>query len=163
MIENIPPPSEAKITPWARKIFKCNSTERVKVNNFYFKRRNKELIYHDLYHLEIAKLERIQIGKHQVSGIHGINIRLFHDSPITAEYNGILDEIRVAYHECLTRPSLFRILKLASWMVWLMTQGINSFAVLIRHQRSLKTFDRAAIFKSIQLEPRAIFTSKQLE
>ena len=85
-------------------------------------------------------------------GVHGINVKMFHDAPISAEYSGILDEARVAYHECLTRPSLFRMLKLASWMVWLMTQRVNSFAVLSRHQKSLEGFDREAIFNSKQLE-----------
>ena len=146
------PPHKLKITPWFRKVFRCNSTERVIIDNSYLKNKNTYLTLHDLYHLEIANLKRIQIGKYWVSGVHGIDIKLFHEFPITAEYDGLLDEIRVAYHECLTRPSLFRTLKLISWMIWLITQGTNSFAVLIRHQKSLKSFEREAIFNSQQLE-----------
>lgn len=96
------------------------------------------LEYHDLYHLEVACLERIQIGKHKVSGIHGLNIPLFHDSPIVAEYGGLLDEVRVAFHEWLTRPSIFNTIKAISWMVWLVLRGINPIAVLIRHIKVMK-------------------------
>lgn len=146
------PPHMAKITPLIRKVLNCKSTKQVKVNGVYLKRKDQELVYHDLYHLEVANLERIQIGRDMVSGIHGLNVYLFHDSLEAVEYEGILDEIRVAYHECLTRPSLYRTLKLASWMVWLMTKGINPFAVLIRHLNSLKSFDREAILKSMHLD-----------
>lgn len=146
------PPHQLKITPWFRKVLKCTSTKRVKIDNLYLKTKNNYLTIHDLYHLEVANLERIKMGKHWVSGVHGISIKLFHEFPPPAEYDGLLDEARIAYHEGLTRPSLFRTLKLISWMVWLMTQKTNPFAVLIRHQKSLKNFEREAIYKSKQLE-----------
>ena len=96
------------------------------------------LEYHDLYHLEVACLERIQIGKYMVSGIHGLNIPMFHESPIVEEYGGLLDEVRVAFHEWLTRPSIFNTIKAISWMGWLVSRGINPIAVLIRHIKVLK-------------------------
>ncbi|BAZ67671.1 MAG: hypothetical protein KME28_14520 [Pelatocladus maniniholoensis HA4357-MV3] len=95
--------------------------------------------YHDLYHLEVAQLNRIQIGKNWVSGIHGINAGIFHDLPIVEEYDGYLDEARVAIHEGLTRPTAFSVLKTFCWLILLSLHGINSLAVLIRHLKSLKT------------------------
>ncbi|WP_242048776.1 MULTISPECIES: hypothetical protein [Nostocaceae] len=73
-----------------------------------------------------------------MSGIHGINSRVFHASPIKEEYDSFLDEARIAIHEWLTRPTAFSQLKLLCWMTLLILQGINPFAVLIRHMRSLK-------------------------
>lgn len=73
-----------------------------------------------------------------VSGIHGINSPILHDSPIIEEYDGILDEARVAIHEWLTRLSIFSSFKLIFWIFWLITQRINPIAVIIRHARSMK-------------------------
>ncbi len=94
--------------------------------------------YHDLYHLEVAQLDRIQMGKNWVSGIHGINAGVFHDFPIVEEYNAYLDEARIAIHEGLTRPTAFSVLKTCCWLILLSLHGINSLAVLIRHFKSLK-------------------------
>ncbi|MFB2773450.1 hypothetical protein ACE1AT_29885 [Pelatocladus sp. BLCC-F211] len=94
--------------------------------------------YHDLYHLEVAQLDRIQMGKDWVSGIHGINTGAFHDFPIVEEYNAYLDEARIAIHEGLTRPTAFSVLKTFCWLILLSLHGINSLAVLIRHFKSLK-------------------------
>ncbi|MBD2101434.1 hypothetical protein [Leptolyngbya sp. FACHB-261] len=103
-----------------------------------FKLGEQWTFYHDLYHVEVACLERIQIGPHQVSGIHGINATAFHDAPLVEEYEAYFDEARVAVHEWFTRPSIFTTLKLIHWLVWFALRGINSFAVLIRHWRSLQ-------------------------
>ncbi|TBR60172.1 hypothetical protein BLD44_008450 [Mastigocladus laminosus UU774] len=94
--------------------------------------------YHDLYHLEVAQLDRIQMGKNWVSGIHGINAGVFHDFPIVEEYNAYLDEARIAIHEGLTRPTAFSVLKTFCWLILLSLHGINSLAVFIRHFQSLK-------------------------
>lgn len=96
------------------------------------------LCNHDLYHIEISKLERIQIGRHMVSGIHGINAPIFHDVPIVEEYESFLDEARVAFHEWLTRTSSINTLKAFLWTIWLIFKGINSFAVIHRHYKTLR-------------------------
>ncbi len=77
------------------------------------------------------------MGKYQVSGIHGINSPIFHDSPIIEEYDGLLDEARVAFHEWLTRASFFNTIKLIGWIFWLITQRINPIQVLINHLQVL--------------------------
>ena len=137
MIQLTPPSKVGRSIP-IRKILGCTSAKPIKLGDYLIKVRGHSLEYHDLYHLEVSCLERIQIGKHKVSGIHGINIPLFHDSPIVKEYSGLLDEVRVAFHEWLTRPSIFNTIKAISWMGWLVSRGINPIAVLIRHIKVLK-------------------------
>ncbi|WP_199313527.1 hypothetical protein [Leptolyngbya sp. FACHB-671] len=110
----------------------------IKVGKRGVKVRNVWIHYHDLYHLEVAQLDRIQMGNHWVSGVNGINGRVFHDAPIVEEYDSFLDEARIAIHESLTRPSAFSQLKLLCWIGLLLIQGINPLAVIIRHIKSLK-------------------------
>ena len=98
------------------------------------------LCQHDLYHLEVAQLERIQIGKYLVSGIHGINSSIFHELPIIEEYDGIFDEVRVAFHELMVKTSVYNTVKAIAWMGWLIFCGINPVAVIYRHYVSLKRF-----------------------
>lgn len=102
--------------------------------------RDEPLCNHDLYHLEVAQLERIQIGKHLVSGVHGIDSPIMHDSPIIAEYDGILDEVRVAFHEFMLRTSIYSTFKLIAWMFWLLFRGISPIGVFWQHYVSLKNF-----------------------
>ncbi|NMF65350.1 hypothetical protein [Brasilonema octagenarum] len=109
----------------------------IKIANEPLKVRGVCINYHDLYHLEVAQLQRIQMGKNWVSGIDGINITVFHDSPIVEEYEGFLDEARIAIHEGLTRPTAFSQLKALCWMILLILKGINPLAVLIRHIKSM--------------------------
>lgn len=129
-----------------KKLLGCISLIPIKVREQPIKVRGIWLNYHDLYHLEVAQLERIQMGKDWVSGIHGINRPLFHDFPIEEEYDSFLDEARIAIHEGLTRPSAFSQLKALCWLILLLLQGINSFAVIIRHWRSLKKKQQQLIF-----------------
>ena len=89
----------------------------------------------------MAKLERIQIGKHQVSGIHGINSNILHDSPIVEEYDGIFDEIRVAFHEFIVITSIYNTFKAIAWVIWLILRGINPAAVIWRHYKSIKAYE----------------------
>jgi hypothetical protein len=110
----------------------------IKIGKRGVKVRNVWIHYHDLYHLEVAQLDRIQMGNHWVSGVNGINGRVFHDTPIVEEYDSFLDEARIAIHESLTRPSAFSQLKLLCWIGLLLIQGINPWAVIIRHMKSLK-------------------------
>jgi hypothetical protein len=110
----------------------------IKIGKRGVKVRNVWIHYHDLYHLEVAQLDRIQMGNHWVSGVNGINGRIFHNAPIVEEYDSFLDEARIAIHESLTRPSAFSHLKLLCWIGLLLIQGINPLAVIIRHIKSLK-------------------------
>jgi hypothetical protein len=130
-------PAEIWIGLWLKKSLGCISKDRVKIGDTQINIHNDLLCNHDLYHLEVSCLPRIQMGKYQVSGIHGINSPIFHDTTIVEEYNGLLDEARVAFHEWLTRTSVFNTLKLIGWMLWLLIQGINPISVLINHFRVL--------------------------
>lgn len=110
----------------------------IRIGNEYLKLRGFCISYHDLYHLEVAQLERIQMGTSWVSGIHGINTPVFHNSPIVEEYESYLDEARIAIHEGLTRPCAFSFLKALCWMILLILKGINPLAVLLRHLKSME-------------------------
>ncbi len=136
----IPPPCHFRTGRQIKKLLGCISTEPIKVGDDPVKLRGYWLCYHDLYHIEVSYLERIQMGRYKVSGIHGINSPVFHDSTIVPEYDGLLDEARVALHEWLTRTSAFNTCKVICWIFWLMTQGINPLAVLNRHIRVLQRF-----------------------
>ncbi|OKH23401.1 hypothetical protein NIES1031_18330 [Chroogloeocystis siderophila 5.2 s.c.1] len=134
----IPAPCQLKVRGQIKKLLGCISTEPIKIENSAVKLRGYCLCHHDLYHIEVFYLERIQMGKSKVSGIHGINSPVFHNSTIVPEYDGLLDEARVAFHEWLTRTSAFNTCKAIYWILWLMTRGINPLAVLIRHVRVLQ-------------------------
>lgn len=124
-------------TLWIKKVIGYTARDRVIRNNLIVMVRGYPLCNHDLYHLEISQLERIKIGKYMVSGIHGINSPVFHNSPITEEYDSFLDEARVAFHEWLTRTSLINTLKAFLWINWLIFNRINAFAVIVRHYKTL--------------------------
>lgn len=147
-------PSEISLDLSCKKLLGCISKDPVNLGGMGICLHGDTLSYHDLYHLEVSCLERIQMGKYQVSGIHGINSPMFHDSPIVEEYDGLLDESRVAFHEWLTRISLFNTLKLIGWCFWLITQGINPIAVLVNH---VKVLNHDIIFV-----PRKQFFMKKL-
>lgn len=136
-------PSEISLDFSFKKLLGCISKDPVNFGDSQIYLYDDWLCYHDLYHLEVSCLERIQMGKYQVSGIHGINSPVFHDSPIVEEYDALLDEARVAFHEWLTRTSFFNTLKLIGWFFWLIAQGINPIQVLISH---LKVLNRDIIF-----------------
>lgn len=121
-----------------KKTLGCISLIPIKIGNEHIKVKGVCIQYHDLYHFEVAQLERIRMGKHMVSGIDGLEVSLFHNSLKPQEYDGFLDEARIAIHEGLTRPTAFSIIKALCWMILLMLQGINSFAVVIRHIKSMK-------------------------
>ena len=97
---------------------------------------------HNLDHIEISRLDRIQIGTAQVSGIHGFYSSMYHDDPIEPEYDGILDEVRVFVHEGVTRPSLSSVTKLLYWWIWMAVKGINPLAVTVRHCSTIRQFQR---------------------
>ena len=125
--------------PWSLKIqLGCISKKLVVRDGEIIKIRGIPLCYHDLYHLEVSQLERIQIGKYLVSGIHGINSPVFHKEPIIEEYDGILDEIRVAFHELLVQTSIYNTIKAIAWFYWLICQGINPVETISRHYKTLQ-------------------------
>ncbi|MEP0885192.1 hypothetical protein NDI49_26945 [Trichocoleus sp. ST-U3] len=121
-----------------KKMLGCISLILVKIGDQPVRVRDRWIHYHDLYHLEVSLLERILMGRDWVSGIHGINAGVFHESTIIGEYDSFLDEARIAIHEALTRPTPFSQLKALCWMTLLLLQGINPLAVLLRHLRSMK-------------------------
>ena len=125
-----------------KKTLGCISIIPIKIGNEHIQVKGVCIHYHDLYHLEVAQLERIRMGKYMVSGVHGLEVSVFHDSLKPQEYDGFLDEARIAIHEGLTRPTAFSIIKALCWMTLLMLQGINAFAVLIRHIKSMKKKQR---------------------
>ncbi len=96
------------------------------------------LCFHNLYHIEVAQLDRILIDNAWVSGMNGFSSPMFHATPIMPEYDGNLDELRVAIHEWLTRPSVYNTGKLLNWMVWMLRHGLNPVTVIQRHDRTLK-------------------------
>jgi hypothetical protein len=96
--------------------------------------------YHDLLHYEISLLDRIEIGTDYVSGIHGICLPIFPGGPTVSEYDGLLDEARVAMHEWLTQRTIYNSFKLCNWFVWLIRQRINPFAVLYRQYLSIQCY-----------------------
>lgn len=125
-----------------KKTLGCISIIPIKIGNEHIQVKGVCIHYHDLYHLEVAQLERIRMGKYMVSGVHGLEVSVFHDSLKPQEYDGFLDEARIAIHEGLTRPTAFSIIKALCWMTLLMLQGINAFAVVIRHIKSMKKKQR---------------------
>ena len=125
-----------------KKTLGCISLIPIKVGNEHIKVKGVCIHYHDLYHFEVAQLERIQMGKHMVSGVDGLKVSLFHSSLKPQEYDGFLDEARIAIHEVLTRPTAFSTIKAFCWMILLALRVIYYFAVLIRHIHSMKNMQR---------------------
>ena len=96
--------------------------------------------HHDLLHYEISLLDRIVIGNDRVSGIHGLCLPIFPDGPTVPEYDGLLDEARVAIHEWLTQPTPYNTCKLLNWFVWFPQQQVNPFTVLYHHFLSIRRY-----------------------
>ena len=112
---------------WIKKILGYTARDPAIINNSSITLQGYTLRNHDIYHLDI----------------HGINSPVFHNSSITEEYESFLDEARVAFHEFLTRTSLVSTVKTFIWMNWLIFNGINSFAVIYRHHKSLSRYMKA--------------------
>lgn len=134
-----PPKRYKKIAKFKRWIG-CLSWDTVIIDGKPLEIRGYEHNYHNLFHYEISLLERIQIGKDLVSGIHGFYSPMFHEGEIEPEYEGILDEARLTIHEWMTRTSLFSTLKAFNWAICLISMGINPLVVVIRHGKSIKNY-----------------------
>jgi hypothetical protein len=128
--------------PTIKKLIGCDSGDPLVVGGYPLIVRNFWISRHNLDHIEIARLDRIQMGSAQVSGIHGFYSSMYHDEPIEAEYDGILDEVRVFIHEAVTRPSLASVTKLLYWMIWMATKRMNPVTVVLRHAESVKRFQK---------------------
>jgi len=124
---------------WIRKALGYTSIDPVIEKKCPLMIRNRQISYHDLFHIEVSKLKRIKIGQDMVSGIHGINSPYFHEQPIIEEYDSSLDEARIAVHEWLTRTSIANTLKIFVWICWFMLNDINPIHVIWQHYQSLKS------------------------
>lgn len=102
--------------------------------------------YHNLFHYEISNLDRVVMGEDRVSGIHGFYSPMFHDRNFEPEYNGMLDEARVAIHEWITRTSIFSTLKALNWIIWLASMKINPILVVVDHTKSIKEYKGDKLF-----------------
>lgn len=140
------PPKRYKKLVKIKEAIGCISWDLVYQDGKPLKIRGYEYNYHNLFHYEISCLERIQIGRDLVSGIHGFYSPMFHDTVIEPEYDGILDEARLTIHEWLTRTSLFGTLKAFNWMICLASMKINPIDVVIRHGKSIKNYQGNILF-----------------
>jgi hypothetical protein len=138
-----------------RKLFGYISTFPVQIADCFLTLDDHVFDHHDLLHYEISLLDRIRIGKDMVSGIHGVCLPFFPDGPTVSEYDGLLDEARVAMHEWLTRPTIYNTCKLFNWFVWLSSQRINPLAVLLRHYFSIRRYRGNSHKAAIQLIQQA--------
>jgi hypothetical protein len=116
------------------------STSPVYVDGQALKLNGHVFEHHDLLHYEVSLLSPILLGSAMVSGIHGICLPFFPNRPPVSEYDGLLDELRVALHEWLTMPSIYNTFKLFNWFIWMLQNSINPFAALWRHYLSLRQF-----------------------
>jgi hypothetical protein len=143
-----------------RLLFGYVSTLPVKVSGELLLLDEHVFEYHDLLHYEVSLLERIRIGQDMVSGIHGICLPIFPNVPKQSEYDGVLDEARVAFHEFLTRPSVYNTFKLVNWFVWLFKNQMNPFSIMYLHYGTLRRFGRdtrkAAIYNIQSLESQRL-------
>jgi hypothetical protein len=128
--------------PTIKKLIGCDSGDPLVIGGYPLIVRNFWISRHNLDHIEVSQFDRIRMGDAEVSGIHGFYSSMYHDEPIEAEYDGMLDEVRVFIHEGITRPSLASIAKLLYWMGWMIFQGINPVAVIARHISSLRRFQK---------------------
>ena len=125
---------------WKKKLG-CISTTPVVIAGRPVIIKGEWIHHHNLYHHEIGYLDRILMGTDWVSGIHGFYSSMYHDVEIQAEYNGFLDEARVAVHESLICPSIYTFIKLLWWSLWFIRQSMNPIAIVYRHWKSLQSYD----------------------
>ena len=126
------------LSPSVKRLIGGDSGDPLTIGGYPIVVRNFWLSRHNLDHIEVSRLDRIQMGRDQVSGIHGFYSSMYHDDPIEPEYDGMLDEVRVFVHEGVTRPSLSSITKLLYWWVWMALRGINPILVSLRHISTLR-------------------------
>ena len=130
------------LSPSVKRLIGGDSGDPLTIGGYPIVVRNFWISRHNLDHIEVSRLDRIQMGRDQVSGIHGFYSSMYHDDPIEPEYDGMLDEVRVFVHEGVTRPSLSSITKLLYWWVWMALRGINPILVSLRHISALRRFRR---------------------
>jgi hypothetical protein len=137
-----------------KRFFGFLSSVPLEIDSYPLQLRGHKLDHHDFLHYEVSLLEPIQIGADQVTGIHGLCLWFLVDADLKPAYDGLLDEARVGIHEWVTRPTIYNTFKLMNWIVWFLRQGINPFAVIMRHLRTLRTFKKtdAYVSEMVQLE-----------
>lgn len=137
-----------------KRFFGFLSSVPLEIDSYPLQLRGHKLDHHDFLHYEVSLLEPIQIGSDVVTGIHGICLWFLVDADIKPAYDGLLDEARVGIHEWATRPTIYNSFKLMNWIIWFICQGINPFAVITRHLRTLRTFKKtdAYISEIVELE-----------
>lgn len=87
--------------------------------------------------MELSKLNSITICGHQVTGIRGVCIPEFGTEDNVPQYDGLLDECRVAFYQLLKYPSLCGIVRAGYWIGWLMKKGENPLRVLYHQWKSM--------------------------
>ena len=92
------------------------------------------LSFHDRTHLEVARLQRVEILGQAISGIDGICIPEFHNEKQIPNYDGLLDECRVGLHQWVSDPlkPIF-LLRAGYWCGWLLLKGENPLRVVVDH------------------------------
>ena len=103
---------------------------------------NKDMNYHDGCHMELAQLPRIQILGENVSGIHGICIPEFGRENEIAEYDGNLDERRLALYQAMKTPAMWSIAKAVYACGALTLRGSNPLLVAIAQYKSMKGINK---------------------
>lgn len=99
------------------------------------------LALHDRLHLLIAQMAPIEIGGHWVDGISGLNIDFFNHPPnFIPQYDGVLDELRVAIHELIVIPSWISVVRYLEWCRIMLVSGINPVWVTYQHYWSYKNW-----------------------
>jgi hypothetical protein len=94
---------------------------------------------HDRLHLLVARMDPIEIGGYWVDGISGLNIDYFNHPPnFVPQYDGILDELRVAIHELIVIPSWISIFRYLEWVRYMLVSGINPVRTTYQHYRAYK-------------------------
>ncbi len=103
----------------------------------YEKVNGQWLSHHDRCHLEVAALPALPMGKDMITGIAGVCIPEFSNAHCTPQYDGLLDECRVAIHQALAYPSACGYVRLCSWCFWMVSRGINPISATLAHRSML--------------------------
>ena len=99
---------------------------------------DKWLSHHDISHMEISKTNPVLICGAWVTGIGGVCIPEFNTQGNQPQYDGLLDECRVAFYQVLKYPSVCGVVRGIYWSLWLMKKRENPIRVLIDQYKSMK-------------------------
>ena len=99
---------------------------------------SKWLSHHDICHLQISKTNSVLICGAWVTGISGVCIPEFGTQDDIPEYDGLLDECRVALYQLFKYPSVCGVVRGIYWCLWLTMKGENPIRVLTDQYESMK-------------------------